>query len=58
MNRKTIARDKERQQQVAILNQVAEEMHKKGATQLIQLIQLIELRQPIHLTAGPHPQMT
>ncbi len=39
--------------QIAILNQVAEEMHKKGATQLIQLIQ------PIHLTAVlQNPQMT
>ena len=32
MNHKTIAREKERQQQIAILNQVAEEMHKKGVS--------------------------
>ncbi len=39
--------------QIAILNQVAEEMHKKGVTQPIQL------RQPILLTAVPqNPQMT
>ena len=39
--------------QITILNQVAEEMHKKGATQPLQLIQ------PIHLTAViQNPQMT
>ncbi len=45
--------------QIAILNQVAEEMHKKGATQLTQPLQLIQLIQPIHLTAViQNPQMT
>ena len=48
--------------QIAILNQVVEEMHKKGATQplqLTQLTQLIQLIQPTHLTAViQNPQMT
>jgi len=42
--------------QIAILNQVAEEMHKKGATQPLHLLHLL---QPIHLTAViQNPQMT
>ena len=37
--------------QIVILNQVAEEMHKKGATQPLHLLHLLHLLQPIHLTA-------
>jgi 2,4-dienoyl-CoA reductase-like NADH-dependent reductase (Old Yellow Enzyme family) len=40
--------------QIAILNQVAEEMHKKGATQPLQLIHLTAVIQNPQMTSFVH----